>query len=73
LIDAPTGRSAGVITTAQLGLLLPAKAGSTPSGTSLSLSADQISALRRRTEPGLAFTLRRILGKAANLRLELRN
>jgi processive 1,2-diacylglycerol beta-glucosyltransferase len=73
LIDAPTGRSAGVITTAQLDLLLPAKAGSTSSGTSLSLSADQISALRRRTEPGLAFTLRRILGKAGNLRLELRN
>jgi processive 1,2-diacylglycerol beta-glucosyltransferase len=73
LIDAPTGLSAGVITTAQLDSLLPAKAGSTLSGTTLSLSADQISDLHRRTEPGLVFTLRRILGKASDLRLELRN
>ena len=40
-------------------------------GTDLSLSADQISDLRRRTEPGLTFTLRRILGKASDLRLAL--
>jgi processive 1,2-diacylglycerol beta-glucosyltransferase len=73
LIDAPTGLSAGVITTAQLESLLPTKAGSISSGTSLSLSADQISDLRRGTEPGLVFTLRRILGKANDLRLELRN
>jgi processive 1,2-diacylglycerol beta-glucosyltransferase len=72
LIDAPTGLSAGVITTAQLDALLPAKAGSAPSGTNLSLSAEQISNLRRRTEPGLMFTLRRILDKASDLRLELR-
>jgi hypothetical protein len=72
LIDAPTGLSAGVITTAQLDSLLPAKAGSVPSGTNLSLSAEQISNLRRRTEPGLMFTLRRILDKASDLRLELR-
>jgi processive 1,2-diacylglycerol beta-glucosyltransferase len=67
----PTGQSAGVITTAQLDSLLPKKAGSTSSGTDLSLSADQISDLRRRTEPGLTFTLRRILGKASDLRLAL--
>jgi processive 1,2-diacylglycerol beta-glucosyltransferase len=73
LIDAPTGVSAGVITTAQLDSLMPTKVGSSSSGTSLSLSADQISDLRRGTEPGLAFTLRRILGKANDLRLELRN
>ena len=72
LINAPTGLSAGVITTAQLDSLLPAKAGSAPSGTNLSLSAEQISNLRRRTEPGLMFTLRRILNKASDLRLELR-
>jgi processive 1,2-diacylglycerol beta-glucosyltransferase len=72
LINAPTGLSAGVITTAQLDSLLPAKAGSAPSGTNLSLSAEQISNLRRRTEPGLMFTLRRILDKASDLRLELR-
>jgi processive 1,2-diacylglycerol beta-glucosyltransferase len=73
LINAPTGLSAGVITTAQLDSLLPAKAGSGSSGTNLSLSAEQISNLRRRTEPGLLFTLRRILGKASDLRLELRS
>jgi processive 1,2-diacylglycerol beta-glucosyltransferase len=72
LINAPTGLSAGVITTAQLDSLLPAKAGG-GSGTNLSLSAEQISNLRRRTEPGLLFTLRRILGKASDLRLELRS
>jgi processive 1,2-diacylglycerol beta-glucosyltransferase len=72
LIDSDTGLSAGVITTAQLDALLPAKAESASPGTKLSLSADQISGLRRRTEPGLGFTLRRILGKANNLRLELR-
>jgi processive 1,2-diacylglycerol beta-glucosyltransferase len=71
LIDAPTGMSAGVITTGQLDSLLPAKAGSDSSGTNLSLSADQISNLRRRTEPGLLFTLRRILGKANDLKLQL--
>ncbi|HET9301567.1 MAG TPA: hypothetical protein VFO20_02225, partial [Propionibacteriaceae bacterium] len=71
LIDAPTGMSAGVITTAQLDSLLPAKAESDSSGTNLSLSADQISSLRRRTEPGLMFTLRRILGKANDLKLQL--
>jgi processive 1,2-diacylglycerol beta-glucosyltransferase len=71
LIDAPTGLSAGVITTAQLDSLLPAKAESGPSGTNLSLTAEQISNLRRRTEPGLLFMLRRILGKASDLRLEL--
>jgi processive 1,2-diacylglycerol beta-glucosyltransferase len=71
LIDAPTGLSAGVITTDQLDSLLPAKVGSDSSGTNLSLSAEQISHLRRRTEPGLLFTLRGILGKASDLRLEL--
>jgi processive 1,2-diacylglycerol beta-glucosyltransferase len=71
LIDAPTGRSAGVITTAQLDELLPAEADAS-SGTNLSLSADQISRLRGRTEPGLSFTLRRMLGKARALKLELR-
>jgi hypothetical protein len=71
LIDAPTGMSAGVITTAQLDELLPAEAEAS-SGTSLSLSADQISRLRGRTEPGLSFTLRRMLGKARALKLELR-
>jgi processive 1,2-diacylglycerol beta-glucosyltransferase len=72
LIDAPTGVSAGVITTAQLDSLLPITAGSAPSGTNdLSLSADQISSLRRRTEPGLMFTLRHILGKAGDLKLAL--
>jgi hypothetical protein len=45
--------------------------GSGSSGTNLSLSAEQISKLRRRTEPGLLFTLRRIMGKASDLRLEL--
>jgi processive 1,2-diacylglycerol beta-glucosyltransferase len=72
LIDAPTGRSAGVITTAQLDSLLPAEAEAS-SGASLTLSEDQISKLRRHTEPGLSFTLRRILGKASALRLELRS
>jgi processive 1,2-diacylglycerol beta-glucosyltransferase len=71
LIDAPTGMSAGVITTDQLDSLLPVKAGSDSSGTNLSLSVDQISNLRRRTEPGLLFTLRRILGKANDLKLQL--
>ena len=72
LIDAPTGVSAGVITTAQLDSLLPITAGSGPSGTNdLSLSADQISRLRRRTEPGLMFTLRHIFGKASDLKLAL--
>src|SRR4029453_1619444 len=71
LIDAPTGRSAGVITTAQLDELLPAGAEAS-SGPTLSLSADQISRLRGRTEPGLSFTLRRMLGKARALKLELR-
>jgi processive 1,2-diacylglycerol beta-glucosyltransferase len=71
LIDAPTGLSAGVITTDQLDSLLPAKVGSGSSGTNLSLSAEQISKLRRRTEPGLLFTLRQIMGKASDLRLEL--
>lgn len=70
LIDAPTGMSAGVITTDQLDSLLPAEAEAS-SGTNLSLSADEITKLRRRTEPGLMFTLRRMLGKANNLRLEL--
>jgi len=70
LIDAPTGMSAGVITTDQLDSLLPAEAQAS-SGTNLSLSADEITKLRRRTEPGLMFTLRRMLGKANNLRLEL--
>jgi hypothetical protein len=60
-----------VITTDQLDSLLPAKVGSDSSGTNLSLSAEQISHLRRRTEPGLLFTLRGILGKASDLRLEL--
>jgi processive 1,2-diacylglycerol beta-glucosyltransferase len=70
LISAPNGLSAGVITTAQLDSLLPAKAEG--AGTAdLSLSADQISDLRRRTEPGLMFTLRRILGKAGDLKLAL--
>jgi processive 1,2-diacylglycerol beta-glucosyltransferase len=73
LVNAPTGLSAGVITTAQLDSLLPAKAGCASSGTDLTLSAEQISNLRRRTEPGLLFTLRRILGKASDLRLELRS
>ena len=72
LIDAPTGLSAGVITTAQLDSLLPATAGSAPAGiNSLLLSADQISDLRRRTEPGLQLTLRRMLGKASDLKLAL--
>ena len=73
LINAPTGLSAGVITTAQLDSLLPAEAGSVSSVTNLSLSGEQISNLRRRTEPGLLFTLRRILGKASDLKLELRS
>jgi len=73
LVNAPTGLSAGVITTAQLDSLLPAKAGSASSGTDLSLSAEQISNLRRRTEPGLLFTLRRIMGKASDPKLELRS
>jgi hypothetical protein len=42
------------------------------SGTNIELSADQIAKLRRRTEPGLFFTLRRMLDKASNIRLELR-
>ena len=72
LIDAATGLSAGVITTAQLDALLPITAGSASSGNNdLSLSADQIAALRRRTEPGLMFTLRHILGKAGELQLAL--
>jgi processive 1,2-diacylglycerol beta-glucosyltransferase len=71
LIDAPTGVSAGVITTAQLDELLPAEAEAS-SGSNLLLSADQISRLRGRTEPGLSFTLRRMLGKARALKLELR-
>ena len=71
LIDAPTGLSAGVITTAQLDSLLPTKVDGR-SRTNIALSADQISKLRRRTEPGLFFTLRRILDKASDLRLELR-
>jgi hypothetical protein len=74
LIDAATGLSAGVITTAQLDALLPIPitAGSASSGNNdLSLSADQIAALRRRTEPGLMFTLRHILGKAGELQLAL--
>jgi processive 1,2-diacylglycerol beta-glucosyltransferase len=72
LIDSPTGLSAGVITTAELDSLLPVTAGSTLSGTnSLSLSANQISDLRRRTEPGLMLTLRSMLGKASDLRLAL--
>ena len=72
LIDAPTGLSAGVITTAQLDSLLPAKMDG-QSSTDIELSADQIAKLRRRTEPGLFFTLRRILDKASSLRLELRS
>jgi processive 1,2-diacylglycerol beta-glucosyltransferase len=71
LIDAPTGMSAGVITTDQLDSLLPPDAETLGSGRNLSLSADEIAHLRRGTEPGLAFTLRRILGKASDLRLEL--
>jgi hypothetical protein len=72
LIDAPTSVSAGVITTAQLDSLLPITAGGASPGTNdLSLSADQISHLRRRTEPGLMFTLRHILGKASDLKLAL--
>ena len=71
LINAPTGLSAGVMTTAQLDSLLPTKTDGR-SHTSIKLSADQISKLRRRTEPGLFFTLRRILDKASDLRLELR-
>ena len=72
LIDAPTGLSAGVITTAQLDSLLPAKMAG-QSSKNIELSANQIAKLRRRTEPGLFFTLRRILDKASNLRLELRS
>jgi hypothetical protein len=72
LIDAPTGLSAGVITTAQLDSLLPAKMDG-QSSTNIELSANQIAKLRRRTEPGLFFTLRRILDKASILRLELRS
>jgi processive 1,2-diacylglycerol beta-glucosyltransferase len=71
LIDGSTGRSAGVITTDQLDSLLPRDAESLDAGRNLSLSADEISHLRRGTEPGLAFTLRRILGKASDLRLQL--
>jgi processive 1,2-diacylglycerol beta-glucosyltransferase len=72
LIDSPTGLSAGVITTAELDSLLPMTAGSTSSGTNnLSLSVDQISDLRRRTEPGLMLTLRNMLGKASDLKLAL--
>jgi processive 1,2-diacylglycerol beta-glucosyltransferase len=70
LIDGPTGMSAGVITTEELDSLLPTEAEA--SGANLSLSADQISRLRRRTEPGLGFTLRRILAKAKDLRVDLR-
>jgi processive 1,2-diacylglycerol beta-glucosyltransferase len=72
LINAPTGTSAGVITTAQLDSLLPAEAEAS-TGANLTLSEDQISKLRRHTEPGLSFILRRILGKASALRLELRS
>jgi processive 1,2-diacylglycerol beta-glucosyltransferase len=71
LIDAPTGMSAGVITTDQLDSLLPTDAESLGSSRNLSLSAEEIAHLRRGTEPGLVFTLRRILGKASDLRLEL--
>jgi hypothetical protein len=60
-----------VITTDQLDSLLPADAESLGSGRNLSLSADEIAHLRRGTEPGLTFTLRRMLGKASDLRLEL--
>ena len=73
LIDAPTGLSAGVITTAQLDSLLPADVQTTGSRTSIALSVDQVSALRKRSEPGLTFTLRRILDKASELKLELRS
>ena len=73
LIDAPTGLSAGVITTAQLNSLLPDNVETTGSRTSIALSVDQVSALRKRTEPGLTFTLRRILDKASDLKLELRS
>ena len=71
LIDSDTELSAGVITTAELDALLPVKVGKASPGTKLSLSPDQIYGLRRRTEPGLTFTLRRILGKASHLRLAL--
>jgi processive 1,2-diacylglycerol beta-glucosyltransferase len=73
LVDAATGTSAGVITTEQLDSLLPtgAEGLSLRSGKNLSLSANEISQLRRGTEPGLVFTLRRILGKASDLRLQL--
>jgi processive 1,2-diacylglycerol beta-glucosyltransferase len=73
LIDAPTGLSAGVITTAQLDSLLPENVETTGSRTSIALSVDQVSALRKRSEPGLTFTLRRILDKASELKLELRS
>jgi processive 1,2-diacylglycerol beta-glucosyltransferase len=71
LIDSDTELSAGVITTAELDALIPVKVGKASPGTKLSLSPDQIYGLRRRTEPGLTFTLRRILGKASHLRLAL--
>jgi hypothetical protein len=72
LTSARTGLSAGVITTAELDSLLPVKDKGASYGTeNLSLSADQISDLRRRTEPGLMFTLRHILGKASDLKLAL--
>ena len=73
MVDAATSLSAGVITTAQLDSLLLTNAGSTSPGASRSLTAYQISDLRRGTEPGLMFTLRRILDKANDLRVELRN
>jgi processive 1,2-diacylglycerol beta-glucosyltransferase len=73
LVDAATGTSAGVITTDQLDSLLPTDVESLSlrSGRSLSLSANEISHLRRGTEPGLVFTLRRILGKASDLGVQL--
>jgi hypothetical protein len=62
-----------VITTDQLDSLLPTdvESLSLKSGRSLSLSANEISHLRRGTEPGLVFTLRRILGKASDLGVQL--
>jgi processive 1,2-diacylglycerol beta-glucosyltransferase len=73
LVDAETGLSAGVITGAQLDTFVLATAAKAPTEPTLSIQARQLSRLRRRrTDPDLLLTLRRIIGNASELRVHVR-
>ncbi len=72
LVDSRTGVSVGVVTSAQLRHLTPIRDGVVRTGTRVLISESWLRRLHReRTDPDLLLTLRRILGRAQEIALDV--